>query len=181
MRVVYTASKRVFKKKIYLLLFVFSFTGFLIFSIYLPNIGFLVKTLFSSYNLSSKVKIFFFSLGAFQTNFTFWGRVLVLVLSFLFALNLSLLLFYLKRVVRLKKESSSSFFGALFGVLGVGCTSCGSVILSSILGVSTTAGFLGALPFSGKEFGVLGALFLSYSIYLSSKKILGEDKCGVSF
>ncbi len=181
MKVVYTASIQVLKRRGYFVLFVFSFIVFLIFSIYLPNLGFLAKTLFSSYSFSSKVKIFFFSLGAFQTNFTFFGRILVLVLSFLFALNLSLLVFYLKRAVRLKKESGSGFFGALLGVLGVGCTSCGSVILSSVLGVSTTAGFLGVLPFSGKELGVLGAFFLSYSIYLSSKKIMEKDECRASF
>lgn len=56
------------------------------------------------------------------------------------------------------------------GLLGIGCDACGLVILSSIFGLSATAGFIGILSLAGLEFGLLGIIILTISIYLVAKK-----------
>jgi len=57
------------------------------------------------------------------------------------------------------------------GIFGVGCAACGSVIVSSLLLLVGAGGVLTILPFHGAEFGVLGIIFLWFSIYQLSKRI----------
>ena len=70
--------------------------------------------------------------------------------------------------------------GIIVGFLGVGCASCGSLILSSIFGLSVTASFIGFLPFKGLELGILGIVILLISIYLVAKKIQDPLMCKIN-
>lgn len=126
------------------------------------------------YSIWDKIKIFWGLLGFFQTNFTLASQLLTLILAILFGINFVLFIYHIKN--RIKNEKAASLgllgtLGAITGSLGIGCLSCGSIILFSILGVSTTTAYLGMLPFKGMEFGLIGIIFLSVSIYLISIRI----------
>lgn len=89
------------------------------------------------------------------------------------------MIFYLRRRISLEKNTGVGWIGMILGFLGVGCTSCGSLVLSSIFGLAATASFIGILPFRGLEFGILGALLLLFSTYLIVKKIQNPLLCQV--
>jgi len=88
-------------------------------------------------------------------------------------------IFYLKTRITLEKSSGLGLLGIISGLLGVGCASCGSVVLSTLIGVSLTTGIVDFLPLNGLEFGILGMIIVILSIYLLSKKILNPLICKV--
>lgn len=113
--------------------------------------------------------------GSIATNFTLFSAAYTLLATVLFAVNIALLIYYIRRSQKasngLKKAQISSISGMVAGILGIGCAACGSVILSAIAVALGGAGVLAFLPLHGGEFALLGIVFLSYSIYLLSKKI----------
>lgn len=149
-------------------------TTFIVFfaSLWLSNLH-LLKIVFTSsaYDLSAKLKILWSSLGSINTNFTVLTGGLVIVLSIFAGINIALMVYYFKQRAGIQKDAGASLFSIIVGFLGVGCASCGSVILSSIFGLGATAGFIGILPLQGSEFGLIGITGLAISIYLIAKKI----------
>jgi len=67
--------------------------------------------------------------------------------------------------------------GAIVGLVGVGCASCGSVILSSVFGFTVAAGILTFLPFKGLEFSFVSLIFLGMSIVWLGRKISRGIAC----
>lgn len=154
---------------------VFSFATFL-FAIWLPNLELLKEVLFSAtFSFSSKVTILYTSLWNIQSNFHGFGRTVLLLISILFGVNAAMVIFYLKKTFRVGREAGSGILGTIFGMLGVGCASCGSVIASALFGTA----LVGVLPFRGLEFGVIGIGFLVFSIYLASRKIVMPNVCKI--
>jgi len=117
--------------------------------------------------------IFFSNTSVFGAAFT----LLVIVLS---GLNMAMLLYYLRRKIILEKNAGTGVVGIVVGLMGVGCVSCGSVILSSVIGFAATARIIGVLPFGGLEFGVVGILLLLFSIIQLSKKIINPAVCRIN-
>ena len=72
-----------------------------------------------------------------------------------------------------------SFVGIASSLLGVGCASCGSVVLTSFIGLSSATTVLGVLPFRGQEFGLLGIIILLIAIGFTLKKINQPFICKV--
>ena len=103
--------------------------------------------------------------------------IVVIFLALLSGINISLLIFYLKNKARALKIAGISGLGLAIGLLGIGCGACGSLILSSIFGLSFAVGFIGLLPLKGLEFGLLGIIILIISIYLITKKISSSGVC----
>lgn len=68
-------------------------------------------------------------------------------------------------------EAGIGVLGLLVGFLGIGCSVCGSIILSSIFGLTTTTVLVSFLPFGGLEFGGVGIFLLLLSIYFIAVKI----------
>lgn len=150
------------------------FISFLLFlfAVWLPNFSFVKEIITSQYfNAPEKVSILLNSLKAFQTNFQPFGRIMIIAVSLLFGVNMSLFSFYLKRRVRLQKEAGLSAGGIMAGMLGVGCASCGSFIISSLLGTSASVAFLGFLPLKGQEFAIISIVILGLSIISIAKKV----------
>lgn len=170
--VVYISTKKAMKNWRYVVLALFiSFLLFL-FAIWLPNFSLVKEVVISQYfSAPEKVLILFSSLKALQTNFQPFGRVMLITVTLLFGLNVSLFSFYLKRRVGLQKEAGLSAGGIVAGMLGVGCASCGSFIISSLFGASASVAFLGFLPFRGQEFAIISIIILGFSIVSISKKI----------
>lgn len=163
---------QVFSKPSYIVLSVFTFFTVITLAIWLPNINFLAHTAVSdTFTFSQKVGIIGSVFGSIQTNFTPLSQVTTILIAFIFAVNLSFFIYFFLRAAKLSKEAGIGTAGFLIALVGLGCASCGSVIISSLLGIGATAAFVGALPLKGAEFGLLSILLLSFSIYLLSKKI----------
>lgn len=99
--------------------------------------------------------------------------------AILFGMNVAMLAYHLKRKVKLERSIGTSFAGVVFGILGVGCASCGSVILTSFFGTAAALGVLGVLPLKGLEFGLIGIAILTASVLHLSKKIADPDACQI--
>jgi len=176
----YLAFKKVFSRPWYILLALVVALLFLLIAIWLPNISSLRHVVGStSYNLGAKLNIFWSYFGFLGTNFTPLTRILTIVVATLSGVNIAMLVFYLKNRIQLERSAGVGLMGTLAALLGVGCASCGSVLISSFIGLSATAAFTGALPLRGAELGLIGALVLLVSIYLIAKKIQNPLVCKV--
>lgn len=151
-----------------------------VFSVWLPNLELIQSVLFSDKTVFLDKIIFLWnSLGAITTNFNPLSAILLVLISILFGLNISFTVYYFKRRIAFQKAGGMSILGMLAGVVGVGCASCGSVILSTFLGVGATATFTGILPFGGQEFSVLAIIILLVSLYITGKKIADPAVCRI--
>lgn len=170
----------VFKRPWYILLAGLITLTLLLLAIWIPNIPFVSHVIESNiYALQAKAGILVASLGFFKTNFTVLTQSVTITVAVLTGINVAMVVYYLKRRIELEKSVGTGAMGTIVGVLGIGCASCGSVILSSIFGLSATASVLGVLPFKGAEFGLLGIVILVVAIYLVSKKIQNPLVCNI--
>lgn len=150
----------------------------LLVAIWLPNLSFLWYLFTdSTFSWATRLGILSGSLATLQLNSTPLSRTLLFVLVILASVNVSLFTYYLKRRFTMGREMGISLFGTILGLVGVGCASCGSVVLSSIFGLSATASFLALLPLRGLELGLLSIILLVVSITLVSKKIIDPIIC----
>lgn len=164
----------------YLLLALILATLVFIFSVWLPNWELIRNVVFSSStSFFDKIAFLWNSLGAITTNFSGSSATLLVVISVLFGLNISLTVYYFKRRITFQKAGGMSVAGMLVGLIGIGCASCGSVILSTFLGVGAAAAFTGFLPFGGQEFSILAIIILVVSLYVTGKKIADPLVCGI--
>ncbi len=115
----------------------------------------------------------------FLSGYTLGNQVLIILLAVLTAVNVALFVSYLRHRLRSERLAGTGVLGMLLGFLGIGCASCGSVILATVFGMSATLGFLGILPLQGAEFGALGTLLLIFSIFSLAAKITGADTCRI--
>src|SRR3989344_4842906 len=73
----------------------------------------------------------------------------------------------------------SAFSAIAVSFLGLGCSACGSLILSSLIGLTATTAVIDWLPLEGLEFGLLGIFILLLAIYLTAYKISAPNDCKV--
>src|SRR3989338_7478359 len=152
----------------------------LLLAIWLPNISFLKHVVVSeSYSFANKVSIFWSYFGFWGTNFTPLTRAFILIVAILSGSNVALLVYYLKHRIKLERSAGIGILGVFTGLLGIGCASCGSVLLASFIGLSAAAAFTGFLPLMGIEFSIIGVLILLISIYLVAKKIQNPLVCKI--
>lgn len=146
----------------------------LLFSIWLPNLELVGKTILSSkLDFEEKLLFLFSSLAMLKSNFSLFSASLTILISILFGINVVLIVSYfrIRKQIANQKILGTSFLGIFSGFLGIGCAACGSVILSSILGTAATFGFIAKLPFRGQEFGILAVFLLLFSILTILKRI----------
>lgn len=145
-------------------------------ALWLSNLSLLGRILFTdTFSFVSKLKILTTSLGNIQSNYHLLGQVIILSVSTLFGINAAMVIYYLKCRFKIDRDAGAGIAGTIFGMLGVGCASCGSVIVASLFGTAV----VGLLPFRGMEFGMLGIAFLIFSIYLAAKKIVEPEVCKI--
>ena len=172
---------KVFSHPLYIALAVIVGGFLLALAIWLPNLHLITQTLHSDVlTIAQKTNITVSFLGALETNFTTLSRNITIIISVLAGINIAFLVYYLRTRLSLEREAGASIGGMILGLLGVGCASCGSVIFSTIFGLSAAAGFLGILPLKGQEFGLAGVVLLLWSIYLTSQKINKPLSCQVT-
>lgn len=172
--------RQVFSRARYVSLSFIVFITALALAIWLPNLSLIAQIAGSSkYTLKQKAVFLVNSLGALKTNFSLLSAVLTVITIILLAVNASLFVFYIKHRPKIGKEAAAGLSGALSGFLGVGCASCGSVILSSLFSIGFASWFVAALPLGGQEFNLLGSGMLASSIFLTAKKINNPSICFV--
>jgi len=93
--------------------------------------------------------------------------------------NQSSLPFYFKKQLAFKRETGLGFSAIAVSFLGLGCSACGSLILSSLIGLTATTAVIDWLPLEGLEFGLLGIFILLLAIYLTAYKISAPNDCKV--
>jgi len=152
----------------------------LMFSIWIPNLGLIRDIIFSSdFTFVGKLTFLWNSLGAFTTNFAPLTAVLTLIIAILFGFNIAITVYYFKKRIAFQKSSGVSLAGMLAGLIGIGCASCGSVILATFLGVGSATAITALLPFGGEEFAIIGIVILIGAIYITAKKIADPLACGI--
>lgn len=134
----------------------------------IPNWGLLTS--------SFSIKLWWGLMGSLKTNLRLMDQVVLGLSAALAGVQVSLLVAHLKCKVKMGQAAGLSAIGIVSSLLGVGCSACGSIILTSLIGLSGTA-VLHSLPFRGMELGILGILILVVSIVMTAKKISEANAC----
>jgi len=144
---------------------------------WLPNLQLLRYIMLSpSIGVFGKARFLLGSLDAYRTNFTPFSGLTAFASAVLLGLNASLIMYYFSWQRKLlAADSGLSIIGTVAGVLGIGCASCGSVILS-LVGFS---GALAFLPLGGQELNLLGIILLLVSYANISQRIHAKGTCSV--
>lgn len=166
-------------QKKYLLLLISGSIIFFLFEIFLTQYSVLLF-FFTSGTFSWQTKLnialdavkFYFTLIPFDQQFIF------LLIALLVGLNLATTTYYIKKKVG-RLRGGSGLLGIIISILGVGCASCGAVLLSSLLGFTLTIQILAVLPLHGKEFSIAALLLLLSSLYFTTKKIAYPSTCAL--
>lgn len=138
---------------------------YLLVAIWIPQWSLISYTLFSPvFDASQKASILYESFGWFVSGNTLATQILMITTSVLVGVNMAFLVHYVSLRIRSQRLYGASLLALVSGVLGVGCGACGSVLLSSIFGITLATGIAGALPLKGLEFGLLSILILIGSI-----------------
>tara|TARA_B100000745_G_C20002312_1_gene340246 strand:+ start:235 stop:645 length:411 start_codon:yes stop_codon:yes gene_type:complete len=114
----------------------------------------------------------FLSIG---TNFTLVSASYTVIIAILFGVNVAMLSYYVSQRKGpsgdATKGGALGMGGMVSGVLGIGCASCGTFILTSVLALVGAGGVVAFLPLGGEEFGILGVVLMGYATYWTTKKI----------
>lgn len=176
------AFKKVFRNTAYQATAVFVALGVFLVSVYAQNLALVGSILSSSAGVGAKAKFLFSLLGGIHTNATLLSATNIIVLSVLFGVNISMMVYVIKRNRAARNsvaDTGRSLSGIVFGALGIGCSACGSLILTPLLASFGASGFLAALPLKGTEFGFVGVILLIVSIWFLGKKINDPLVCPV--
>ena len=173
-----TAVKNVFKDRVTWIIFPCVFWGVISLIVFLPNVAFVQWIMTTPLlALGRKASLLFGMYSSFQTNLTPYEQVTTSIIAVLFALNISMVVYYFKSRIAEYRGTGLGFAALIFGVLGIGCTSCGSVILSAVLGFAATAGILRILPFHGDEFALISIVLMVASSVILARKMSKPFVC----
>lgn len=150
------------------------------FAAWLPNIHLITKTMSSStMTLWEKTNLMTSLLGSLQTNFTATSRLLTVTSASLAGIQVAFLAAYIRQTAQLQQTMGMSFLGTAASLLGVGCASCGSVVLTTVFGLGSMAVILRLLPLKGQEFGIIGVGILLFAIKQTVDKVNQPGVCKV--
>jgi len=171
--------KEIITSPLYLATVIFVSLLVLLLSVWLPNLGLFWSMMRSTVPLLEKILFLWNSLGALGTNFSVLSATLTVVIAILMGLNIALVVLYFKKRSVFQNASGVGIFGMLTGFIGVGCASCGSVILSLLIGVGGVATLSAYLPLGGAEFSIISIIMLSITFYVISKKVSRPAVCEI--
>ncbi|MDO8572603.1 MAG: hypothetical protein Q7S11_02405 [bacterium] len=156
-----------------------AFTAFA-FVMWLPNISF-ISSVFENMNVSwsDKIIFLFILLESITTNFTVLGAFSTVLIALLFGIQIALTAYLLieRSFIVAGKSTVASATGVGMGLLGIGCSACGSLILTAILPAIGVSGVLALLPLGGAEFSLLGVLMIALSVFFTARYIMRPAVC----
>lgn len=174
------AARIVFCRQVYIMVGVAVTLFFLAFEIALAHyalIAFAFQT--DVFSWKDRLQVLGSSASMFFTVFPLDVKILAFITALIVGLNLSCLAYYLHNRMQTLRAAGSSLAGVLLSMIGVGCSACGSVVLSSLIGFGAATQVLAVLPLRGKEFSLLAILILTSSTYWVMKKIIDPEVCRV--
>lgn len=180
---VFQALQKVFSKPAYVFSALIISVIVFIFAVWFPNFSLIVGIMgHPELSFSQKLDLPISLLGSIATNFTLLSASYTIAIALLFGINLVMMIYFLKRKINTVKQSgmATGFMGIVSGVLGMGCAACGSLLLTSGLSFIGASSILAYLPLDGGEFGILGVVLLSISIYLTAKQIQNPVICNIN-
>ncbi|OGY49557.1 MAG: hypothetical protein A3B89_01755 [Candidatus Buchananbacteria bacterium RIFCSPHIGHO2_02_FULL_40_13] len=174
-----TVFGRVFYFGLVFFLFLISLLVNFLISAVVLNYDLLIFTLTSGlFSFKTQAGIFFSALASVAA-LPLISLTAIIILSALLAIEISLFIFYFKKQLAFKRETGLGFSAIAVSFLGLGCSACGSLILSSLIGLTATTAVIDWLPLEGLEFGLLGIFILLLAIYLTAYKISAPNDCKV--
>ncbi len=174
--------KNVFSRTRYVVLAVGISILVFVFAVWFPNIGLIAGVMADhAISFNQKLELPWNLLGSITTNFTLLSASYTIATAVLFGMNIAMFTYYLRRrVVEVKQGGMvTGFLGIASGTLGLGCAACGSFLLTAILPIFGAGSLLTFLPLGGGEFGILGVILLSVSLYLAAKQIQNPAVCKI--
>lgn len=170
---IFRALETVFRNTRYVILTgAVAFVIFL-FSVWLPNIkliAIIART--PDVGIVDLFRLLGGLMGSIATNFTPISAGATIAVALLVGINISFIVYYYRsvRVDGRTLTGGGTIGGLLFGILGVGCASCGSFLLTALLGTFASSLLL-FLPLHGAEFGLIAVGILLFTIFRLAKKI----------
>jgi hypothetical protein len=174
--------KKVFRKPSYFALAFLTGGAVFLFAVWFPNIRLIAVFMgHTGTPFLERLDLPISLVGSIATNFTALSASYTIAISVLFGMNLAMLVYLLRRRIDDLKQSgiATGFLGVTSGVLGMGCAACGSFLLSGILPLIGASGMRAVLPLGGGEFGILGVILLSASLYLTAQQIQNPAVCKI--
>jgi hypothetical protein len=152
----------------------------LAFSVWLPNLGLLWHLTASGHlSVAGRLRLLWSSLGALATNFTPLEAALTVAVSVLFGLTVALTARALRKRTAEQAAGSLGVAGAAVGLLGAGCSTCGAVLLSSLVGAGASASFVATLPLHGLELSIASLLLLATALLLTARSAARSAACTI--
>lgn len=168
----------IFRRPRYIAIAVLGALAMLSFAAWFPNFG-LVGTILMSekFSVAEKISFVFNSYSNLMTSFSAMGSTLTIATAVLLGVNVGMMVYYLSESRGRMKlaDGKMTFAGTIGGMLGVGCASCGSLILSMV-GLS---GAIALFPLRGLEFSIAAVLLLIASMAYTAKRIHSVGICAV--
>ena len=111
-------------------------------------------------------------LVTFYAAFSWLSALNTVLISFMISLQIVLLDYSIRQQQKIKKQRFWGVLGAALGVLGAGCSVCGTIIVAPLLAA------LGlTLPLGGAEFGVAAVVILAIANYILIRKLQNPFIC----
>ncbi len=152
-------------------------------AVWLPNIRLIAKVIADpDIQFAQKLELPWNILGSIITNFTLLSASYTITIAILFGINIAMLSYYIRRRSTDIKQAgmATGFLGVTSGALGLGCAACGTFVLTTIFPTFGAGALLSFLPLGGGEFGILGVILLSVSLYLTAKQIQNPAVCKIN-
>ncbi len=130
-----------------------------------------------TFTVLEKLRIFLNSFGSFRTQFSGVEQIIVVISSIIAGIDVSVAWFYIMRRVNVARTVGVSGVGFISILLGIGCSACGSVLISTFIGLGATASLIRALPLRGFEFNILGLALLFWSLISLINQIAKPEVC----
>ena len=147
-------------------------------AIILTNYSLLKFTIASGlFDTNAKIRILAANFGSFRANISILEQIIIVISAILAGINISVLAHYIKERVSINRAMGMSTVGIIGSFLGIGCASCGSVLLISILGLTSAGKFISFLPLKGAEFGIASILILLASLIIIARKVSSPLVC----
>ncbi len=130
-----------------------------------------------SFSWIDKVEIISRQILNLGFNQTILNKIISVTIAFFTGISISLLVFFIRQRIKFNIGAGVGIFGIVLSFIGVGCASCGSVIFTSLIGLSATTAYLSFLPFGGIEIGFLSLALILVSIGVILKKLQRSGVC----
>ena len=148
--------------------------------VWLPNLSLIWSVVTGgSMSFSGKAGFLWSSLGAIGTNFTTLAASLTVTVAILLGLNVAVAARYIRQRASEAHAGGAALGGVTLALLGVGCSSCGAIALSSLLGAGAAASFTASLPLGGQELSIASVAVLAAILLSTLRKASRPVLCAV--